>query len=337
MKIAIIGAGAIGCVTGALLYEKGYDVVLVGREDQTAAIKSGGLVIDGVLGSERFDIPASSSLDFEPVMAVLAVKTQDVEEACRAIKPFVRDSVVVTMQNGVKSDEIAADVLGREKIVSAVVMYGATYLEPGRVTYNFPGGLVIGKAFKSDKGGRHRPEELVRDILTSAFHVHLSDDIHGTHWTKLILNLNNALAGTLGMSLQDVFADPALCRLGVMLMKEAHEVMELAGIKLMPLPELPVEKLMALLAAPPEVSSGIYGNIMRGLCMEPLPGSVLQSVRRGKATEVDYLNGEIAVLGLRHRCPTPLNYKVTKLVKDVESTGRFMDKQELMAAFKGDL
>jgi len=347
MKIAVIGAGAIGCVTGALLWDKGYDVVLVGRPEQAEAINARGLTVEGVSGGRRFDVPAVSKLDFEPGIAILAVKTQDVENACRDIKRRVRDAVVVTMQNGVRSDEIAADFLGREKIISSVVMYGATCLDPGRVIYNFPGGLIIGRAFPGGAGAGVRADspggdsgrflEEVHEVLSSAFEVHVSPDIHGTHWTKLILNLNNALAGITGMTLQETFEDTRLCCLGVSMMKEACEVMEAAGIRLMPLPDLPVEKLKGLLYAPVEVSSDVYGKIMQGLCKDPLPGSVLQSVRRGRPTEVDYLNGEIAVLGLLNRHPAPLNYKVTKLVKEVERSGRFMGKDELLSAVKGEV
>jgi len=337
MKIAIIGAGAIGSVTGALLSDKGHDVVLIGRDDQVSAINKGGLLVQGAVGSKRYNLPAKVSLDFAPDMAILAVKTQDVESTCLAMRPHVKDALIVTMQNGVKADEIAVGVLGRDNMVSAVVMYGATYLEPGNISYNFPGGLVIGLAFPGAKGEGDALLEKAHDVLSGAFDLHVSKDIHGTHWTKLILNLNNALSGVLGIPLQEVFDDPRLCTLGVALMREAHEVMESAGISLMPLPDLPVERLKELLGAPPEVSAGIYGNIMRGLSKDPLPGSVLQSIQRGKPSEVDYLNGEIAVLGMLHRNPTPLNYKITKMVKEVEKHGRFVNKEELLEAFKGDM
>jgi 2-dehydropantoate 2-reductase len=328
MRVAIIGTGAIGCVTGALLSEKGHDVTLVGRPDMVSAINNNGLVIENVSSVMAYELASRTSLDFEPEAAVFAVKTQDMEKAVRGAHPFLKDSLIITMQNGVMSDKIAADVLGSENIVSSVVMYGATYIEPGRVTYNFPGGLVIGQAF--DSGSDRDIVGEATALLDGAFDVTVSDDIHGVHWTKLILNLNNAVACVLGMSLQETFEDPRLCRLGVMLMKEAYEAMEKAGIRLGSLPDLPLEKLRSLLGAPLEVSSEVYGNIMKGLSKEPLPGSVLQSVRRGKTTEVDYLNGEIAVLGMKHRFPACINKKMVELVKRVEECGRFISREELL-------
>jgi len=327
MKVAVIGAGAIGCVTGALLWDNGYDVVLVGRPDNVSAINANGLVIDGIPGGKRYNVPARESLDFEPGMVFLAVKTQDVEAACRTMLPHAKNAVIVTMQNGVKCDELAAGVLGKDRIVSSVVMFGATYLEPGHVTYNFPGGLIIGKAFPVLGDDM---VVAVHELLSSVFDTYVSADIHGAHWTKLILNLNNALAGAIGMSLQDTFSDPALCRVGVALMGEAYGAMGAAGIDLTSLPDLPAERLRGLFDAPLEVSSGIYGGIMRGLSGTPLPGSVLQSIRRGKPTEVEHLNGEIVTLGKGHGFPTPLNARVTELVKEASQTGRFIDKERLM-------
>jgi 2-dehydropantoate 2-reductase len=328
MRVAVIGAGAIGCVTGAMLSEKGHQVTLVGRPDMVSAVNNNGLVIESAAGAKTYELASWTSIDFEPEAAIFAVKTQDMEKAAREAQPLLKDALIVTMQNGVMSDEIAASVLGKCNIVSSVVMFGATYIEPGRVTYNFPGSLIIGRAFDSGSG-----RDIVNEataLLDCAFDVTLSDDIHGVHWTKLILNLNNAVACVLGMSLQETFEDPRLCRLGVMLMKEAYETMEKAGIRLGSLPDLPLDKLRSLLGAPLEVSSGVYGNIMKGLSKEPLPGSVLQSIRRGKATEVDYLNGEIAVLGMKHRFPACINKKMVELVKRVEECGRFISREELL-------
>ena len=325
MKVAVIGAGAIGCITGAMLHECGHDVTLVCRREQAAAINSGGLVLDGIT-SRTYAIPAMESLCFRPDAVILAVKTQDIEDTAKSIKQHTDGSIIVTMQNGVKSDELAAGILGRDHIVSTVVMFGSTYRKPGHVTYNFPGGLVIGNAFEN---GRQGLVEEANALFDKAFEISISDDIHGAHRTKLILNLNNALAGILGTTLQETFSDERTCGLGVMLMREAYDVMGTAGMGLSTLPDLPVERLKSLLFAPPEVSADVYGKIMSGLSATPLPGSILQSIRRGRNSEVDYLNGEIAVLGLLHRHPAPLNIKAVKLVKEVEKTGRFMDRDTL--------
>lgn len=327
MKIAVVGAGAIGSVTGALLWEDGQDVILVGRHDQADAINSRGLVLDGIPGGKRFDVPATSELGFRPDIVFLAVKSQDVLDACTMIAPQARGALVVTMQNGVRSDELAAMALGKERILSSVVMFGATYIEHGRVNYNFPGGILIGRAFPEVPG---TDVSLAHDVLAGSFHVHLSDDIHGAHWTKLILNLNNALAGILGLTLQEVFADPAMCRIGIRVMQEAYSAITKSGTALADLPDLPVGKLKGLLQAPLEISSEVYGEIMKNLSEDPLPGSVLQSIKRGRPSEVDYLNGEIAMMGTSHGFPTPLNERLMLMVKGVENTRLHLSKKEML-------
>jgi 2-dehydropantoate 2-reductase len=331
MNIAVIGAGAIGCVTGAMLSGKGYDVTLIGRQDQVSAIKRTGLFIDDAPHCGPYNIPASTRLEFAPDVLILAVKTQDVTDACRECAPFAKDAVVVTMQNGVRSDRLAAGVLGGDRIVSSVVMFGATYIEPGRVLYNFPAsGLILGLAYPAASGDGGRYLEIARNVFSGAFEIHISDDIHAAHWTKLILNLSNALSAVLGVSLQEAFGDGRICRLGVMIMKEAYGIMESAGIKPAGLPGLPPEKLKSLLYAPPDISAGVYGGIMRGLSKEPLPGSILQSIRRGRKSEVEYLNGEIVALGRGSGFATPLNAKAVSLVNKVEETGCFMKTDELL-------
>lgn len=327
MKIAVVGAGAIGSVTGALLWEDGCNVTLIGRPKQVEAINTGGLILDGVPHGKRYDVPAKAVLDFKPDMVFLAVKSQDVLEACKTIAENAKGAIIVTMQNGVRSDEIASMVLGRERMFSSVVMFGATYIEDGRVDYNFPGGLMIGGAFPEASG----PDlEILKSLLGGTFHVYVSDDIHGAHWTKLILNLNNAISGILGMTLQEVFSDTALCGLGVRVMQEGMAAVTCAGSSFADLPDLPAAKLKGLLDAPLDVSADIYGKIMVNLSQDPLPGSVLQSIQRGRPSEVDFLNGEIVTLGSTHGCATPLNEGLMLMVKEVEKTGKHIGKAALI-------
>jgi 2-dehydropantoate 2-reductase len=330
MKIAVIGAGAIGCVAGALLHEKGHAVTLVSRDPrQVRAINREGLSLDGISARNNFVIYAARSLEFIPDFVLLSVKTQDLEAACKQIEGM-GDFPVMTMQNGLMADEIAGSVLGRERIISSVVMFGATYKEPGHVTYNFPGGLIIGKAFGPDGGGII---EKAKHIMSGSIEVVVAENIQAMHRAKLILNLNNALACILGKSLQDAFSDKRICTLGLSMMREAWEVFESCGMEMADLPNLPMEKLKSLLYAPEEVGAQIYGNIMQGLSPLPLPGSVLQSVMRGRASEVDYLNGEVAKAARDTVREARFNSKAAELVREIEKTGNHLSTEEMLARF----
>ncbi len=133
IRIAVIGAGAIGSALGALLHRAGRKVVLIARPAHVAAIRQDGLQVDGDMGNFIASIEAAETLNFRPDLTLLTVKAQDVVAAVKANQAFLRDVPVVTFQNGVRSDQLVASILPREQILSAVVLTHVTYLLPGKV------------------------------------------------------------------------------------------------------------------------------------------------------------------------------------------------------------
>jgi 2-dehydropantoate 2-reductase len=328
MRLAVIGAGAVGSLVGGLLARAGEDVTLVGRQPHVDAVKRDGLRIDGELGPLQIRVGAIERLDFKPAVALLTVKTQAVADAARELRPYVAGVPVVTMQNGVRSDELVAEVPGKHDLLSCVVLFAATYLEPGSVTYALRGDLVLGVPF----GPIDERTRTIAGILDKALPTHLSADIAGAHWTKLIINENNALPTVTGLSIQDVNRRPALSRLSVLMMREAVTTIAAAGITLASLPRLPVTALRTMLRMPMPIVSRLPRLLTRSLGRTTALGSTLQSVRRGEKTEIDYLNGEVVALGKRIGRPTPYNSAVVDLVHQVEATGRFLTEEEVTAA-----
>ncbi len=314
MKIAVMGAGAIGCVLGGCLAEAGEDVFLIGRKGNVDAINKNGLQIEGVRGKKNIKIKADTGLNEKPDMLFLCVKTQDIPEACRAITSMTKDSIIVTMQNGVKADLLATENLNRRDIVSSVVMFGATYIEHGRFIHNFEGDFIIGNAFSKNNDAVDKAAA----VLNKFSRTNISDNIHGVHWTKLLLNLNNCIPAITGRTMQESFADVEQARFGFNLIKEGLSIIDKAGIRLSDLPDLSLEKLRGLLSVPINEGAVIFSHIMQGLSKEPLYGSILQSIKRGKATEIDYLNGEIVELGKRINFLTPYNSKAVEMVHEKE-------------------
>lgn len=326
MKIAVIGAGAIGCVTGAYLAKAGEEVLLVGRADNVAAVNTKGLRVTGVRGDFTVKVRATQHLREEMDLILIATKTQDILEAAEDAGSYILGRPLVTMQNGVRNDEILARIVPKKDIISSVVMYAATFTNPGEVEHNFEGDLILGRAF-----GPNDPQvERVAAVLKQAFPVMVAPNIHGVHWMKLILNLNNALWGIVGRPMQEVFKNVEVCRLSVGLIREAVEVMDTAGIKLEPLPGFDQTKLRGLTNMPPEAAAQLYQKIMLGLTDKPITGSILQSIQRGKKSEIDYLNGEIVHLAREHHAAAPLNSYVVDLVHRVEDWGRFVGTEELL-------
>ncbi len=329
MKIAVVGAGAIGSIIGGLLAKAGEDVTLIGRKSHVDAVNKNGLTIDGVFGEMNIRLKAAEHLNFKPDVVLLAVKTQDVEEAVREIKPLVSQSLIVTMQNGVRSDNLVAKILGKENIISCVVLYGGTFLEPGKVTfsnYSKRGSLLIGEPFD------YRGERLegIADLLNNALPTCIAKDVHSAHWTKLIANLNNAIPAITGLSMQEMSRYLGLRKLSVLLMKEGLQTLEKAKIKPSSLPGIPISIIKMLLNTPAWLGSQVLRLMTRSLGNIPVPGSTLQSIKRGKSTEIDYLNGEIVALGQKINTPTPYNSVAVKLVHQVEKTGEFITVNELL-------
>ncbi len=332
-KIAVIGAGAIGSLVGGLLSGAGEDVILIGRKAHVDVINKEGLVIDGTSGEMRVNVKAKERLDFTPDMVFLTVKTQDIEAAAYAIKPNVSGIPVITMQNGVRSDDIVASVLGKENMVSCVVLLASTFLEPGRVTYSSKGRLVIGAPYGFDG----EQLENVAAVLNKIIPTLIVKDIHCAHWTKLIVNLNNAIPAITGLSIQEVGARPELRKLSFFLLKEGLDVTKLSDIRLCNLPGVPIGTLRKIFNMPIPIATLVLGFLMKSTGAVPgsmgtLPvfGSTLQSIKRGKNTEIDYLNGEIVALGKRLGKPTPYNAAVVNMVHQVEATGKFFTMKELL-------
>ena len=334
MRIAVLGAGAIGSAVGALLARQGHDVTLVARPEHVEAIRARGLRVEGTLGSFTVPLAASPSLEVRPDLALLTVKTQDVDSAVRACREFLQGVPLVTMQNGVRSDAMVAALLPPDGLLSAVVVVTATYLSAGQVTLVDRGHIVLGRP------GRRRDALVARiaSVLDAAVPTAVTDHVAGAHWLKLLMNLNNAIPAMTNLTLREVSQDPFLRRLAVALMREGLVVADRARIVLAPLPGVPVGTVRLMTRLPWPLAARLFasraGRLGQGF---PVLGSTLQSLRRGRPTEIDFLNGEIVDRGRQLGIPTPRNEKAVQLVHEVERTGRFFSPASLRAAFSASL
>lgn len=331
MKIAVIGAGAIGGLVAGYLKEAGEDIILIGKPDSVEAIKKDGLKITGVKGDFNIRLEVRERLCARPAFAVLATKTQDVEDALKDNLKFLKDSAIVTAQNGVQADAIAARFIPKENIISSIVMFGSTYLKPGHVVHNFQRSWILGRAF-----GRNNVRTLeVSRILGRAFLTELTEEITGMKYLKLFVNSNNCIPAILGQSMQEAFRDLEVCRLSIGIWREALGTVNQSGIKLVSLPDFPVERVTQLTSINPSEAAKIFSGIMTSLSQEPLWGSVLQSIRRKRASEIDYINGEFVRLAETHNSHAPLNKALVAMVHEVEKSGNFFAKEELLARTAG--
>ncbi len=330
MNIAVIGAGAIGSVVAGYLSKAGEDVLLVGRPPQIQKIQRDGLEIKGARGVETVSLKAATQLDQEYDLVIFTVKTQDIEDAFAENHFHLGGkSLILTTQNGVQADNLLSVHFDREQIISSIVMFGATYTEPGKVTFNFEGDWILGRPFiRNDQ-----KLSQISEVLKKAFPVVISDDILGMKYLKLFVNFNNCLPALIGKSMQETFADMDFCRLSVLLLKEGMEIIQKVGVNLVSLPQFPVDRILGLSSMPIEQAAGIMNKTLTNLSKEPLYGSILQSILRKRPSEIDYINGEVVFWAKNAGLNSPLNRKVVDLVHQVERERQFFTSEQIKKEF----
>jgi 2-dehydropantoate 2-reductase len=320
MRIVVIGAGAIGGLVAVYLKQAGEAVSLVARPEAAKAIQADGLQVSGCRGKLQVKIEVGERLSVAVDLIILATKTQDLAAALEDNREFLDGAQVLTTQNGIQADNIASRYIPEEKIISSIVMFGSTSLEAGKIVHNFEGSWIIGKMFAPNDAGLIK----VSESLNKIFPTIVNEDIKG------FVNANNCMPALLGVSMQEAFADLQVSRISMSVWREGLAVVKKAGINLVSLPDFPLERLEKLTALPLEESAKIYSGIMQNLSKEPLYGSILQSIKRGRPSEIDYLNGEFVRLAEKNNSSAPLNKKLVEMVHQVEQGRKFFSKEELI-------
>ena len=328
--MVVYGAGAIGSLVGARLHEAGVSVQLIGREAQVNAIRANGLQVKGLQELHVVQLPATTSLDGPADIILLTVKSQDVQDACLGIAQKNSDATVVTMQNGVRSDREAADILGRGRIVGCVLNISATYLEPGVVEQNTREFFQVGAPFPEAAA---RVDSVV-GLLSPALRAEIAPDIARARWTKLMANLNNAIMAITGLPIGKALRHPGLARLSIATIREGVRTAQLGGFGLDQSRRARTFRLMSTLPMPLSYLTfrkRLAGNFPADSTYGP---STLQSLIRGSSSELDYLNGEIVKLGEQIGRPTPYNTGLLEEGQGVFATGRNLSPEELLRHFK---
>lgn len=294
MKIAVMGAGAVGCYYGAMLARAGHDVTLIGRETHVEAMNRDGLLLD--FGSSQEFVRVTGDTDAAGVagsdMVLFCVKSTDTVDAGEQIKPFISpDTIVLSLQNGVDNAERLGAVLGQP--VTPVVVYVATSMGgAGHVKHHGRGELVIGPSAQS---------QMVVDTLVPAkIPVEISENADGALWAKMILNC-------------------AYNALSAITQRPYGELVQ--GVGVWDVMRSAVDECLAVAKADGVTVSGdVWGAVEK--IAETMPGqysSTAQDLARGKPSEIDYLNGYIVRKGKELGIATPTNLTLHALTKLQES------------------
>jgi len=189
VKVAVVGAGAMGCLYGAALHRGGAEVVLVDvNAAHLAAINADGLELDTRAGIERLPLPARRPDELtEPVeLVVLFTKTFHTDAALGGVAAAIGPAThVLTLQNGLGNDEAVARHVTRARVIAGVSTLPSDLVGPGKVRSHGEGGSQIYPAF----GGDPAFAQQVADRLTDGgLPTMLAPDIRAAIWGKAIFN-----------------------------------------------------------------------------------------------------------------------------------------------------
>jgi 2-dehydropantoate 2-reductase len=294
MEIIVLGAGAIGSLYGARLAANN-DVTLIGRTEHVAAINSRGLRIEG-LESQVVRIWAATAVDrIGPnALIILATKVPDTEMALKPIAPLVRDdTTILCLQNGIGIEQIARGALGDGGVVlRGITQFGAIFEAPGAIRFMARGYTLIEQ---HERSGR------LAEVLSAAgLDCRVSPDINADVWHKLVINcVINPITAILG------------CEVG-----------GIANPELDPLKRLVIDECVAVAAA-----EGIrfHVDFVHQIDERFRPShniaSMLQDLRRGRPSEIDYLNGAVVARGAQHGVECPVNGALAAIINAMESSG----------------
>ena len=316
MRYVVYGAGAVGGVIGGHLHLAGLPTTLVARGDHLAAIRRDGLTLDTAESVHHLDVPAAadaSEVDWtDDTVVLLTVKSHQTSDALDDLVAHAPPgTVVVCAQNGVANERVVLRRFARTYAIT--VMLPATHLEPGVVVqkcHPTPGILDVGRVPTGVDG---TAEAIAADLRRAGFESEPRPDIMAWKHRKLLLNLGNGVDAAFA-------AGESADELERRTRQEGEEAMAAAGI------EVVTE----------EQDLARRGDILRlrESGRPPMGGSTWQSITRGTSSEIDYLAGEIVLLGRLYGVPTPANELVQQMTTELaRSNGapRSLDAAEALA------
>ncbi len=309
-RVAVYGAGAVGCYFGAKLAEAGTPVTLIGRAAHVEAIRRNGIVFEsaGTRRNVRVDAHTGADAVRNADLVLFCVKTRDTENGAREIAPLLRpDAVVASLQNGVDNverlREAGIDALG------TVVYVAVSMAGPGHLRHAGRGDLVVGEygrrpdeaANPAARQPSPRAGAVARVFERAGVPCRIEADVRAALWEKLVTNCAYNAISALTRARYGTMIDDAAVRA---LMREI------------------IDECIAVARADDVAiadADTTYDAAMRlGEAMREASSSMEQDLARGRLTEIDSLNGYVAKRGAALGVPTPANRALATLVRLLE-------------------
>jgi 2-dehydropantoate 2-reductase len=308
-RLAVLGAGAVGCYFGGMLARAGAPVTLIGRPLHAGAIARHGLFFDGLQFQQHIQVAASTEISTagDAEVVLFCVKTLNTEEASRSLAPHLApNATVISLQNGVDNVERIRSSSNIDAF-AAVVYVAAAMTAPGRVKHSGRGDLILGDLLgpaREDEPRRRQLERLAALFECAGVPCRVSNNVRGELWLKMIINCAYNAISALGRAPYHRAGGNRWTReLMIKVTEEALEVARAAGVRL---PDVDmVETVLKISESMADATS-----------------STAQDLARGKPTEIDSLNGYLVRRGAELGVPTPVNQTLHALIKLLEESAR---------------
>ncbi|WP_175871982.1 2-dehydropantoate 2-reductase [Burkholderia sp. BCC0397] len=315
--VCVFGAGAVGCYLGGRLAAGGAHVTLVGRARIGDAIHLHGLTLTDQRGYRAALAPADVGFATDDPAAaadarlvLVTVKSAATREVAAQLAGVLRPgTIVISFQNGLHHADTLRDALPQATVLAGMVPFNVIEREPGAFHQGSAGTLAAdaSPALRSFTG------LFARAGLPLVLH----RDMRAVQWAKLLLNLNNAVNALANLPLRDELAQRTYRRCVALAQREALHWLARAAIRPARLTPLPAAWIPAVLDLP-DAAFRVLGGRM--LAIDPLArSSMSDDLAARRATEVDWINGEIVRLAGRFGAPAPVNARLCALVHDAES------------------
>ncbi len=300
-RVAVVGAGAVGCWYGGMLARAGVPVTLIGRPVHVDAMRRDGLRLSSAASDEHIAVEASTDIAAvaQAALVLVCVKSTDTEATAAGLAAHLAPAArLLSLQNGVDNAARLQSTLQRP-VAPAVVYVACEMGGPGYVRHLGRGELVI-PADLGGAGAGLASADIVALFARAGVPVELSDNVLGALWSKLLLNCGyNAISAIADVPYGRMMTLPGIAQTVHDAVVECLAVADALGIA------IPGD----VFAAVDRIATSMPGQV----------SSTCQDLRRGKPTEIDHLNGYIVAEGERLGIATPINRALHALVKALET------------------
>lgn len=305
MKICMLGTGSLGSTIGGTLAQGGSEVYFIDQwKDHIDAINENGLKMTDEKEDWYVKVDARTSAEgIGPVdLVIVLVKSFATREAVSQLKEtnvIGKDTLVMSLQNGLGNEETIAEVVGEDNVISGKTYVGGRLLSPGYVSAGVKGkytyiGELTGEI-------TDRIQKICDEFNKAGLLCEVSDNIKGLIWDKLLINVAaGALCGITRLPYGPLYEEEYIKETAVAAIQEGIDVAKAAGVKLKSEdPEYP------------------WYAASEGL-PETFKTSILQSLELKRPTEIDFINGSVVEWGKKFGIPTPVNRTLVTCVKGIE-------------------